>query len=95
MPPFNLFKSHAFTSRRLGDWRRLPWEAARASSAVVLIFMVGLYLALKFFLGRFMRNPDMRTLMISGLTATGLTELLYLIFKQIFFISLTQGLIIW
>ena len=65
------------------------------SSAVVLIFMVVLYLALKFFLGRTMRNPDTRTLMISGLTATGLTELLYLIFKQIFFISLTQGLIIW
>ena len=57
---------------------------------VTLIFLITLFL-----LKKFLRGTPARTLMNAALIATGTTELLYLVFKQVFWVSLAEGIITW
>ncbi len=55
-----------------------------------LIFLIAL-----FFVRKFLRGTPAKILMHAVFIATGLTEFLYLVFRQVFWVSLAQGIITW
>jgi hypothetical protein len=85
---------------------RLLFLSGRRSDLPILsgkLFTVGipffvlliLFVTLLFLLKKTLKNDRFRITLTSGFTAIGLTELLYIVFKQVFLVSLAKGLIGW
>ena len=65
------------------------------SAFVVLLFVAILFAVLLVFFRKIVNKPETRSMMIAGLVAVGVTEGLYLIFKQIFLVNLARGIVFW
>jgi hypothetical protein len=66
------------------------FSAGMATIATALLFMVVLIIA-----GSLRKTRCPRILLISVMTSAGMTELIYIVFKQIFRVSLAAGLVSW
>jgi len=62
---------------------------------VVLLFAAVLFAVLLVFFRKTVNKPETRSLIIAGLMAAGVTEGLYLVFKQIFLVNLARGIVFW
>ena len=62
---------------------------------MVLLFAAALFAVLLVFLRKTVNKTETRSLIIAGLMAAGVTEGLYLIFKQIFLVNLARGIVFW
>jgi hypothetical protein len=65
------------------------------ASLVVFLLLAGLFALVVVALRRPRRRPSFRQQLLSALTAAGMTELLYLVFKQIFLVNLARGIVAW
>jgi len=65
------------------------------SAFVVLLFGAVLFAVLLVSLRKTVNKPRVRSVLVAGLTAAGVTEGLYLVFKQIFLVSLARGILFW
>jgi hypothetical protein len=65
------------------------------SAFVVLLFAAALFAVLLVFLRKTVNKTETRSLIIAGLMAAGVTEGLYLVFKQIFLVNLARGIVFW
>jgi len=65
------------------------------SAFVVLLFVAILFAVLLISFRKSVSNTKTRSMLIAGLVAAGVTEGLYLVFKQIFLVNLARGIIFW
>ena len=65
------------------------------SSGVTLVILALIFLVTLLISGKITRSTEAKYLRISALTAPAVTEILYLVFKQIFLVRLAKGLITW
>lgn len=59
------------------------------------LILLLIFLALLLLFRKALKNESFRIPLISGLTTIGITEFIYIVFKQIFWVSLAKGLIFW
>ncbi|NIS59676.1 MAG: hypothetical protein GTO13_02905 [Proteobacteria bacterium] len=65
------------------------------TSGVTMVILALIFLATLFISGKITRSAEGKYTRISVLTAPAVTEILYLVFKQIFLVRLAKGLITW
>ena len=65
------------------------------SAFAVLLFTAVLFALLLVFFRKTVNKPATRSILIAGLLAAGVTEGLYLVFKQIFLVNLARGIVFW
>ncbi|MFB0508489.1 MAG: tripartite tricarboxylate transporter TctB family protein [Thermodesulfobacteriota bacterium] len=65
------------------------------TSGVTVVILALIFLATLFISGKITRSAEGKYIRISALTAPAVTEILYLVFKQIFLVRLAKGLITW
>jgi hypothetical protein len=65
------------------------------SAFVVLLFAAVLFALLLVFFRKTVNKAETRSMLIAGLMAAGVTEGLYLVFKQIFLVNLARGIVFW
>jgi putative tricarboxylic transport membrane protein len=65
------------------------------SAFLVLLFVAVLFAVLLISFRKTVNKPEIRSMFIAGLIAAGVTEGLYLVFKQIFLVSLARGIVFW
>lgn len=65
------------------------------SAFVVLLFAAVLIAVLLVFFRKTVNKVETRSLIIAGLMTAGVTEGLYLVFKQIFLVNLARGIVFW
>ena len=84
---------HLFLASERSD---LPVLAGKlfTSGATSLVLCV-IFVTLLFLMRKALRAPRIRVLLAAAFVAIGITEFLYIVFKQLFFVSLAQGLIGW
>lgn len=78
---------------RAGGFELLTSKVFSAFLAALLAAIVFVLLLVAF--RKTVNRPQIRSLIISGLMAAGVTEGLYLVFKQIFLVSLASGIVFW
>ena len=64
-------------------------------TGVTFIAVTGIFLIMVFLLKKFFKSDPSRIVINAAFVATGTTEFLYLVFRQIFWVSLAKGLIFW
>ncbi|HUV07116.1 MAG TPA: tripartite tricarboxylate transporter TctB family protein [Spirochaetia bacterium] len=80
----------------IGKSSGVEFLSSRLFSSFIALFLTAvLYMVLILSGRKMLGKPSTRAIVISVLTSAGVTEVLYLVFKQIFYVSLTQGIIIW
>jgi hypothetical protein len=80
----------------LGRARGLPLLANRSFAALIALAVTALMFFLLLLAIRPSRqSPAVRVPVRAALVAAGTTEILYLVFRQVFFVSLTRGVISW
>jgi hypothetical protein len=65
------------------------------SAFVVLLFAAVLFTVLLVFFRKIVNKEKIRSMLVAGLMAAGVTEGLYLVFKQIFLVNLARGVVFW
>jgi hypothetical protein len=65
------------------------------SAFTVFVVVVLMFAVLLVFLRKTVNKPRVRSVLVAVLTAAGVTEGLYLVFKQIFLVSLARGIVFW
>lgn len=65
------------------------------SAFTVFVFVALMFAVLLVSLRKTVNKPRVRSVLVAGLTAAGVTEGLYLVFKQIFLVSLARGILFW
>jgi hypothetical protein len=65
------------------------------SAFVVLLVAAVLFAVLLVFFRKTVNKVETRSTLIAGLMAAGVTEGLYLVFKQIFLVNLAKGIVFW
>jgi putative tricarboxylic transport membrane protein len=65
------------------------------SAFAVFVVVVLIFAVLLVCLRKTVNAPKVRSVLVAGLTAAGVTEGLYLVFKQIFLVSLARGILFW
>ena len=65
------------------------------SAFAVMIFAAAVFMALLVIFRKTVNKPKIRSMLVAGLTAAGVTEGLYLVFKQIFLVNLARGIVFW
>jgi hypothetical protein len=65
------------------------------SAFAVMVLVAAVFAALSVFFRKTVHRPKIRIMLMAGLTAAGVTEGLYLVFKQIFLVNLARGIVFW
>ncbi len=66
-----------------------------STTGITFIVLTGIFLITLFLFKKFLKTEQSKIFLNVVLIATGMTEFLYLIFKQIFWVSLAKGIIFW
>jgi len=64
-------------------------------TGITLIVLTGIFLITLFLVKKIMKSEQSKIFFNAVFIATGVTEFLYLVFKQIFWVSLAKGIIYW
>ena len=64
-------------------------------TGVTFLVLLFIFFAMLLLFKKVIKNENFRIPLLSGFIAIGVTEFIYIIFKQIFWVSLAKGLIFW
>jgi hypothetical protein len=94
-----IYTAGKFITRSLfytGRARGFELLASKVFSAfAVMLFAAAVFTVLLVLFRKTVNRQKIRSMLVAGLTAAGVTEGLYLVFKQIFLVNLARGVVFW